>query len=214
MDEDASSYLSMTIDLTDKLHVSYLGRTTLDIKYATNATNTWETEIIEGSGYGGYTSIAVDSKNRVHISYYDINNGDLKYATAILPGRIYGSIANKQGNPIQGVRVELKGEKTKIKKKTSSDSSGSFSFEGLEKDTYTITAKKKGYRTSKQKTELEEGEEGEVKIVMKKMKNKKSIENQIFYYDKPASILSRSIERCLSLFHFSRNCSEEIILLK
>ncbi len=116
------------------------------------------------------TSIVVDSNNRVHISYYDYINGDLKYATALLPGRIFGSVVDKQGNPLQDVIVKLKEKRTKIKKETSSDASGYFAFEGLEKDTYKIIANKKGYKKSRQKLELEEGEEKEISSVMRKKK--------------------------------------------
>ncbi|MEP9410486.1 MAG: hypothetical protein HRF42_03640 [Candidatus Brocadia sp.] len=51
-----------------------------------------------------------------------ISNGYLKYATALFPGMIFGStVVNKKGNPLQDVRVKLKGKQTKIKKETSSD---------------------------------------------------------------------------------------------
>ncbi|MBM4067184.1 MAG: hypothetical protein FJ266_16375 [Planctomycetes bacterium] len=56
--------------------------------------------------------------NKVHICYYDITHSDLKYATSLLPGRIYGLVADKQGNPLQDVRVKLKGKRLKIKKET------------------------------------------------------------------------------------------------
>lgn len=86
-----------------------------------------------------------------------------------IPDRIFGSVVDKKGNPLHEVRVTLKGKRTKIKKETTSDASGYFAFEGLEKDIYKITAKKKGYRKSGQSVELEEGEvEERVEIVMKK----------------------------------------------
>ena len=155
------------------MYISYYDYINDDLKYATNATDTWITEAVDSSGdVGQYTSIVVDTTRRIHISYYDYINGDLKYATAVLPGRIYGLVADKQGNPLQDVGVKLEGKRTKIKKETTSDSSGYFAFEGLEKDTYKITTKKKGYRKSKQRVELEEGEEGEVEIMMKKKKKR------------------------------------------
>jgi len=90
-------------------------------------------------------------------------------------GKIYGHVVDIKGNPIESVKVKLKGKETKIKKKTSSDIEGSFEFADLEADTYKITAKKRGYRKSRQTVMLEEGEEEEIKIEMKKQLKHKPI---------------------------------------
>lgn len=136
---DMGWYTSLAIDSTGTAHIGYYDYSNDNPKYANNATGTWTTETIDKNGIEGRdnssTSIAVDSKNRVHISYYDYINGDLKYATALLSGRMFGSVVDKQSNPLQDVQGKLKGKRTKIKKETSSDASGYFAFEGLEKDT-------------------------------------------------------------------------------
>ena len=58
-------------------------------------------------------------------------------------GMIYGYVVNIKGNPVEYVRLKLKGIKTKTTKQTSSDADGYFEFSDLEADTYIITAKKK-----------------------------------------------------------------------
>jgi hypothetical protein len=78
-------YTSIAVDSNNKVHISYLGGTYYDLKYATNASGSWVIQTVDSAGYAGgplaYTSIAVDSNNKVHISYHDAINGDLKYAT-------------------------------------------------------------------------------------------------------------------------------------
>lgn len=62
-------------------------------------------------------------------------------------------------------------------KKTVSDEDGLFEFTDLDADTYIITAIKKGYKIAKQTITLEEGEEKDIEIVMKKTRkrNKENI---------------------------------------
>ena len=57
-------------------------------------------------------------------------------------------------------------------KKTVSDEDGVFEFTDLDADAYIITALKKGYKTVKQAVTLEEGEEKDIEIVIKKMGKK------------------------------------------
>jgi len=83
-------------------------------------------------------------------------------------GKISGSVVNKHGDPIKSVKITIKGENTKIKERTKSDASGLFEFDDLEADTYSLIAKKSGYKTSKTKIELSQGEQNEVEIQMKK----------------------------------------------
>jgi hypothetical protein len=65
------------LDSSDKVHISYFKNNNLT--YATNASGTWLTETIDGSGCSGsFTSIALDSHDKIHISYDDCNY-DLKY---------------------------------------------------------------------------------------------------------------------------------------
>ncbi len=83
-------------------------------------------------------------------------------------GKISGYVVNIKGDPIESVRLKLKGIKTKVIKTASSDADGFFEFTDLEADTYVIIAKKKKYRNARQKVVLEEGESTEIEIVMKK----------------------------------------------
>ena len=78
-------YTSIVIDSSDKVHISYCVYSGT-LKYATNRSGSWETEVVDSSGVGD-TSIAVDSSDKIHIGYYDNTNRDLKCATgkAIAP---------------------------------------------------------------------------------------------------------------------------------
>ena len=77
------SYTSIATDSNNKVHISYRDNYTPALKYATNASGSWETSTIDSADWGGgFTSIAIDSNNKVHISYCDSTpNYDLKYAT-------------------------------------------------------------------------------------------------------------------------------------
>jgi len=83
-------------------------------------------------------------------------------------GKIYGYVVNIKGNPIESVRLKLKGVGTKVIKKASTDADGFFEFTDLEADTYVIFASKKGYKKTKSKVKLEEGEDREVEIEIRK----------------------------------------------
>jgi len=83
-------------------------------------------------------------------------------------GKMYGYAVNINGDPIEFVRVKLRGIKTKVTRNTSSDADGFFEFADLDADTYVIVAKKRGYRKTQQKVTLDEGESMEIEIVMKK----------------------------------------------
>ncbi len=83
-------------------------------------------------------------------------------------GMIYGYVVNIKGNPVEYVRLKLKGIKTKATKQASSDADGNFEFLDLEADTYIITAKKKGFRPVNQRIKLEEGDVTDIEIEMKK----------------------------------------------
>ena len=79
-----------------------------------------------------------------------------------------------KGNPVESVKIRLKRPNSRVLKKTFSDEDGFFEFTDLYADTYIITAIKKGYKIAKQALTLEEGEEVDIEIVMKKA-NKKRI---------------------------------------
>ena len=83
-------------------------------------------------------------------------------------GKIYGYVVKIDGDPIESVRLRLKGIKTKVSKNTSSDEDGFFEFTGLGADTYVIFAKKKRYKKAKATVKLEEDESKEIEIEMKR----------------------------------------------
>ncbi|MBI2471289.1 MAG: carboxypeptidase regulatory-like domain-containing protein [Planctomycetes bacterium] len=81
---------------------------------------------------------------------------------------IYGYVVNIKGDPLEFVRLRLKGVKTKVIKTASSDADGFFEFTDLDADTYVIFAKKKGYKKTQQKVTLGDGESQEIEIVMRR----------------------------------------------
>jgi uncharacterized membrane protein len=90
----------------------------------------------------------------------------------IVKAKILGNVIDTKREPIESVRLKIKGIKTKYKNSTSSDADGFFEFENLEADTYVIFASKKGYRKAKQTTKLAEGEEKEIEFKLKKTTRK------------------------------------------
>ena len=83
-------------------------------------------------------------------------------------GIISGYVIDKKGYPIESAKLRLKGTNSKVFKKTISDEDGLFEFVDLDADTYIITVLKKGYKKSKQTVILEEGEDADIEIEMKK----------------------------------------------
>lgn len=81
---------SIAVDSNNKVHISYSDPSPiLDppgngyLKYATNASGEWITQVIDDKDAGFFTGIDVDSQDSVHIAYYawDGSRGRLKYAT-------------------------------------------------------------------------------------------------------------------------------------
>ena len=85
-------------------------------------------------------------------------------------GKIFGYVVNIKGNPIKSVKIKLKGITTKTLFTTLSDADGFFEFTGLEADTYSTIANKKSFKKSSKTVVLEEGEETEIEIKMRKAK--------------------------------------------
>ena len=85
----------------------------------------------------------------------------------IVKAIILGNVIDSKGEPIESVRLKIKGIKTRYKNSTSSDADGFFEFENLEADTYVIFANKKGYKKAKRTVKLEE-EQQEIEIKLKK----------------------------------------------
>lgn len=84
-------------------------------------------------------------------------------------GRIFGSVIDRNGNPIGSAELRLKGEKTRISKTELSDASGFLEFEDLDADTYILVAKKKGYKKYKRTIKLKNNETKEIEIVLRKI---------------------------------------------
>ena len=89
--------------------------------------------------------------------------------------KISGYVVNIKGDPIESVRLSLKGVKTKVSNKTSSDADGFFEFADLDANTYVIFAKKKGYKKTQQKVKLGDGESQEIEIEIEMRKTSKRI---------------------------------------
>lgn len=90
----------------------------------------------------------------------------------VVMGRIYGFVVNIKDDPIENVRLRLKGLMTGKSKKTASDADGYYEFADLEADTYVIFAKKKGYKRNKKTVRLGDGESEEIELVMRKTTKK------------------------------------------
>lgn len=82
--------------------------------------------------------------------------------------KIYGRVRNTKGKLLNLVKLNLKGEKAGILYSLFPVTNGYFEFTGLEADSYIITAKKAGYQNKRKKIRLQEGEEKEITILMRK----------------------------------------------
>ncbi|MBM4065122.1 MAG: DUF2012 domain-containing protein [Planctomycetes bacterium] len=88
----------------------------------------------------------------------------------IVIASISGSVVNINGEPLESVKVKIRGIKTLFTDVVFTDADGFFEFTDLEEDTYVIIANKRGYRRNKQKVKLGEGQQEELEIVLKKAK--------------------------------------------
>ena len=79
LDYHSGGFSSLAIDSTNKIHISYQNS---GLKYATNSSGNWITEIIDDNGYMGFHSaIAIDSNDKIHICFHNYQDGNLLYAT-------------------------------------------------------------------------------------------------------------------------------------
>ena len=148
---------------------------TITGKNSSDSTETDENGYYEFSGLskGNYTLTYKKEGFLDQTQDISLNEGEVKdlgtvTMEQVVSGKIYGNVVDIKGNPLEFVRLRLKGVMTKVIKTASSDADGFFEFADLEADTYVIIAKKKKYRNAQQKVKLEEGESTEIEIVMKK----------------------------------------------
>ncbi len=94
-----------------------------------------------------------------------------EFTPSIEKGTIFGYVEGARGNPLESVKIKLKGVRTEALFTEYSDADGYFEFGDLEADTYVIIAKKKGYKKARKTVAIEAGEEKEIQIKMKRAKN-------------------------------------------
>lgn len=98
------------------------------------------------------------------ISRFDSNLS----VTTIKVGSVSGYVLDTKKNPLESVRIQLKGKTTATRMTADSRADGFFEFTNLEADTYIITATRNGYKKSKQQVKLEEEEDKKIELKMKK----------------------------------------------
>jgi hypothetical protein len=75
-------YHAIAVDAAGNVHISYHHSGQNNLWYATNASGTWVSEVVDPTVNAGRSNaIAVDSNGFVHISYRDETTSQLKYAT-------------------------------------------------------------------------------------------------------------------------------------
>ena len=76
-----SEGVSLKVDSSDSIHISYINYNNFNLKYAMFDGSSWAISTIDSSGSFGYsTSLALDSNDIPHVSYYEFQNKHLKYA--------------------------------------------------------------------------------------------------------------------------------------
>ena len=165
-DEDENPLRSVTVEI-EGADYSDSGKTDEDGYYEFD-------EVPAGDYMVTYTKKGYDT----HTQEVTVEEGDtVELDTVTMPsvqkGSIYGYVTDIRGNPIESVRLKLSGIRTKIKKSTSTDSDGFFEFTDLEAGTYRIVAKKRFYKAAQKTVVVEEGEDVEIEIEMKKTRSRK-----------------------------------------
>ena len=152
--------------------------TTAWFKYGINSSTYNDVSSTQTLNGWGNISVSIDvSELKPGTTYYyrivAQNSAGTEYGNEISfttsKGKIYGYVINARSILIESVKINLKGEKTKIQRITHSDADGFFEFTDLDADTYVITAKKMGYNTGKKRIRLKDGQEKEVGIEIKKV---------------------------------------------
>ncbi len=73
--------VSIAIDSSGRVHISYQDALNQNLKYSTNASGTWQGKYIASNG-GGYSQIRVDPTGKIHIAYTEETTGAVKLATS------------------------------------------------------------------------------------------------------------------------------------
>jgi hypothetical protein len=89
-DGAVGAHASIAVDDQGALHVSYYDETKGRLKYASNASGSWVTEVVDDGSdaaagqpphdVGRDSAIAVDTTGAAHIAYFDLSKGTLRYA--------------------------------------------------------------------------------------------------------------------------------------
>ena len=121
---------------------------------------------------GEYTLTYEISGYKTHTESVSLGEGDTVNLGTIaleltVKGSIVGYVVNINGDPIESVKVQLKGIKKK-KLSATSDEDGYFLFEDLEQGVYMLIARKRSYKKFSERITLGEGEEKEIEIVLRK----------------------------------------------
>ncbi|MEP9412403.1 MAG: carboxypeptidase regulatory-like domain-containing protein [Candidatus Brocadia sp.] len=101
---------------------------------------------------------------------------EMTFDTLPPKGRISGNIVHFiKGEPVESARLRLKGTKARKKsfKVTFSHENGFFEFKDLDADAYDISVIKTDFKSTSQTVKLEEGEEKEVRITLRKAEEDK-----------------------------------------
>lgn len=109
--ETARDSPSIAIDSSGNVHFTYVDSETNAPTHATNASGTWQSEVVDESAYATSSGgLALDENDRVHIAYRNIRNKELRYATNLTGSwrvRALESENDVGRNPALGVDSEL-----------------------------------------------------------------------------------------------------------
>ena len=139
-----------------------------------NSTETESDGFYEFNGLKGgeYTLTYEKSGYKTHTESVSLGEGDTVNLGTIalemtVKGSIVGYVVNIEGDPIKSAKVQFK----RIKKKTmtaTADEDGYFLFDDLESGVYMVIVRKRSYRKVSERITLDEGEEKEMEIVLRK----------------------------------------------
>ena len=73
----------------------------------------------------------LDQTQEISLKKGDVRELETITMEEVIEGKIYGYVVDTRGDPIESVRLKLKGLKTKVKKTTASDADGFLSLQTL-----------------------------------------------------------------------------------